>query len=118
MAKREYVAEDVDFKGIETAFTRIDPPKLGLEEVLDRLRPKMLEHRKRGVTVEQLGEALAEKGIKVSARELRHFLNKGELPGGRLKKGSRGEGEAEPLQGARAGESGEGERRASVPAAG
>ena len=57
------------------------PPKLGLKDVLDRLRSRLLEQRAKGVTVTQMHEVLKERGIEIGERSLKAFLDKGELPG-------------------------------------
>ena len=88
MARSSFIAEEIDFEGIEKSMGALEPPKLRLEEVLRRVRDKMIESRKRGVTVEQLAETLRDKGIEVGVRNLNHFIEKGELLGGRPKRGT------------------------------
>ncbi len=108
MARSSFIAEEIDFEGIEKSMGALEPPKLRLEEVLRRVRDKMIESRKRGVTVEQLAETLREKGIEVGVRNLNHFIEKGELLGGRPKRGSSpaGPSEVEPAGAAPAAEPG------------
>ena len=86
MARSKFIAEEIDFDGIERGMAALEPPKLALEEVLKRLRPRMQEQRARGVTVEQLAELLKGQGIEVGSRNLKHFIEKGELLGGRPKR--------------------------------
>ena len=86
MAPRSFVEEEIDFEGIERGMAALKPPALQLEEVLGRIRHKMVEHRKRGVTVEQLAGLLKEKGIVVSPRNLKKFIETGELLGGRSRR--------------------------------
>ena len=88
MARSSFIAEEIDFDGIEKSMAALEPPKLKLEEVLARVRDKMIESRKRGVTVEQLAETLRQKGIEVGVRNLNHFIEKGELLGGRPRRGT------------------------------
>ena len=83
MAGRRFIEEEIDFEGIERGMAALKPPALELEEVLGRIRDKMVEHRKRGVSVEQLAGVLKEKGIVVSPRNLKKFIETGELLGGR-----------------------------------
>ena len=83
MAGRRFIEEEIDFEGIERGMAALKPPALELEEVLGRIRDKMVEHRKRGVSVEQLAGVLREKGIVVSPRNLKKFIETGELLGGR-----------------------------------
>ena len=101
MAKNRFVERQVDFQGIETAFAELRPPMLALEDILGRLRPNMLGHIERGVTVEQLAEALKGKGIDVGARRLKTYLEKGELSGTRKRRMARPQAEsrsAEPSE--------------------
>ncbi len=102
MARSKFIAEEIDFDGIERGMAALEPPKLALEEVLKRLRPRMQEQRARGVTVEQLAELLKGQGIEVGVRNLTRFIEKGELLGGRPKRG-RGT-ETEPVAGENSGE--------------
>ena len=83
MARSKFIAEEIDFEGLKRGMAALEPPKLALEEVLAELRPSMLEQRKRGVTVEQLAELLRGSGIEVGVRNLKHFIDRGELLGGR-----------------------------------
>lgn len=105
MARNKFLAEEIDFEGIQRKMAALEPPKLALEEVLTRLRPGMQEQRKRGVTVEQLAQVLKETGIEVGVRNLKNFIEKGELLGGRPRRGSAAAPEREG-----AGEAGPGER--------
>ena len=94
MARGKFIEEEVDFDGIYRKMAALEPPKLELEEVLGRLRAGMIEQRKRGVSVEQIVEVLKETGIEVGVRNLKHFIEKGELLGGRAKRPA-GSGRAE-----------------------
>ena len=103
MAKEQFVEQQVDFQGIEAAFSDLRPPMLALEEILERLRPKMLGHIERGVRVEQLADALKEKGIDVGARRLRVYLERGELPGQRKRRMAAPEARSAAAAGSHAG---------------
>ena len=83
MPAKRFKESDIDFEAIENGMANLAPPKLALEEVLARLRPKMLLHRERGVSVGQLCELLGENGVEVGERSLRSFLDRGRLPGRR-----------------------------------
>ena len=115
MARGKFIAEEIDFEKIKKGMAALEPPKLALEEVLSKLRPSMHEQRKRGVTVEQLVGLLKESGIEVGVRNLKHFIDKGELLGGRPKRG-RAE-EDGPGSGERSGTGQSEGTRASAPAA-
>ena len=90
MARSKFIEEEIDFDGIQRKMAALEPPKLALEEVLGRLRQGMIDNRKRGVTVEQIAEVLKEQGIEVGVRNLRHFIERGELMGGRPRRSASG----------------------------
>ena len=83
MARREFNKAEVNFAEIEADLGRLVPPKLSLVEVLEGLRKSLVEQHSKGVTVTQMREVLAGRGIEVSKRGLRIYLEKGELPAGR-----------------------------------
>lgn len=86
MAGTSFNAADIDFEALETRIAKLKPRRLEIEEVLGRVRGKMLEQMKRGVTVAQLREALSEGGIDVAERSLKQYLEKGEWPGRKTEK--------------------------------
>ena len=81
MVARRYNESDIDFEAIDDDLAKLVPPKLGLKDVLDRPRSRLLEQRAKGVTVSQMHEVLKERGIEIGERSLKAFLDKGELPG-------------------------------------
>ena len=81
MVARRYNEADIDFGAIDGDLAKLAPPKLGLKDVLDRLRERMLEQRAKGVTVAQMHEVLKARGVEIGERSLKAFLDKGELPG-------------------------------------
>ena len=81
MVARCYNESDIDFEAIDADLAKLVPPKLGLKDVLDRLRSRLLEQRAKGVTVSQMHEVLKERDIEIGERSLKAFLDKGELPG-------------------------------------
>ena len=85
MARSRFIAAEVDFDGIRKGFGALEPPKLALAEVLGELRGEMIEHRDRGVTVEQMADVLKAKGIEVGVRNLKNFIEKGELLGAKAR---------------------------------
>lgn len=82
MAK-EFTEAEIDFEGLTKEMSRLVPPKVTMEQILDRLRETMLEQKAKGVTVAQMREVLGARSINVSERKLRNFLETGELGGGR-----------------------------------
>ena len=83
--------EAIDFEAIEGKLGKLEPPKLTLAEVMERLREKLKAQQARGVTVAQLREVLKGYGIELGEKTLRKFLETGELP---VKKPVRGKVEA------------------------
>ena len=81
MVARRYNEAEIDFGAIDGGLAKLAPPKLGLKDVLDRLRERMLEQRAKGVTVAQMHEVLKARGVEIGERSLKAFLDKGELPG-------------------------------------
>ncbi len=88
MVGRGYKEADVDFEAIGEEMGKLVPPRLSVEDVLARLRDKMVVQRKKGVSLDQMCEVLSRRGIEVGARQLKGYLEKGELPG--VKKQARG----------------------------
>ena len=86
MVARRYNEADIDFGAINADLAKLAPPKMGLKDVLDRLRERMLEQRAKGVTVAQMHEVLKARGVEIGERSLKSFLDKGELPGRRATK--------------------------------
>ena len=82
MAKA-FTEAEIDFEGLEKELSRLVPPKVTMEQLLGRLRDTMLEQKAKGVTVAQMRDVLAGRGINVSERKLRYFLDTGELGTGR-----------------------------------
>ena len=85
MVARRYNESDIDFDAIDADLAKLEPPKLSLKEVLDRLRDRLLEQQARGVTVAQMHAVLKARGIEMGERSLKVFLEKGEVPGRRAR---------------------------------
>ena len=67
MVARRYNEADIDFGAIDADLAKLAPPKMGLKDVLDRLRERMLEQRAKGVTVAQMHEVLKARGVEIGA---------------------------------------------------
>ena len=80
---RQFTEAEIDFDGVAGDLSRLVPPKVTLEEILGRLREVMLERKDKGVTVRQMVKVLDKRGINVSERKLRTFLETGQLGPGR-----------------------------------
>ena len=80
MAGRSFNEADVDFDAITGDLAKLKPPRLTLEDVLERVREPMLEKRRQGVSIAQIREVLKARGIEIGERSLKSYLEKGELP--------------------------------------
>ena len=80
MVGRSYNEADLDFDAISGDLGKLVPPRVSLEEVLARVRDQMVAQRRKGVSVAQMREVLNRRGIDISERALRIYLDKGELP--------------------------------------
>ena len=81
MPAQRFNEGDIDFEAIDADLAKLVAPKLGLKDILERLRSRLQEQRAKGVTVAQMHEVLKERGIEIGESSLRTFLEKGELPG-------------------------------------
>ena len=79
----EFIEAEIDFDGVAKELAKLAPPKVTLEQVLGRLRDTMLEQKAKGVTLKQMLAVLEGRGISVSERKLRTFLETGEMGPGR-----------------------------------
>ena len=86
---RQFTEAENDFDGVARVLSRLVPPKVTLEGILGRLREVMLERKGKGkgkgkgVTGRQMVKVLEKRGINVSERKLRTFLETGQLGPGR-----------------------------------
>ena len=89
MPARRFNEADIDFDAIDGELAKLVPPKLGLADVLERLRKRLVEQQAKGVTVAQMQEVLNANGIAITERSLRTFLTKGVLPGRKVAEAAR-----------------------------
>ena len=80
---------DIDFDAIDGELAKLAPLKLTLVDVLSRLRKRLVEQQAKGVTLPQMHEVLKSRGIDITERGLRTFLDKGVLPGRKVADASR-----------------------------
>ena len=64
---------DIDFDALDGELAKLEPPKLSLTDVLDRLRKRLVKQQAKGVTVAQMHEVLKSGGIDITERSLRTF---------------------------------------------
>ena len=81
MPARHFNEGDIDFEAIDADLAKLVAPRLGLKDILERLRSRLQEQRAKGVTVAQMHEVLKARGIEIGERSLKMFLEKGDLPG-------------------------------------
>ncbi|MCY4607889.1 MAG: hypothetical protein OXD40_04740 [bacterium] len=74
MPRTEYVETHLDFGAIADDLGAIEPPKITLRQILERIRPQLELSRKRGATYEQMSKTLKAHGIVASARAIREFM--------------------------------------------
>ena len=75
MAGKLYVLGEMDFDAMDRDLSALRPKKVGLETVLGRLRGRLANQLKRGVTVGQMREVLKSYGVSVSETRLREFID-------------------------------------------
>lgn len=78
-------AGPVDFDALAGSLRRLEPVRLTLEETLDRIREELSAARGRGVSLEQIRDALRDHGLKLAAASLAAYLETGSLAGRRRK---------------------------------
>ena len=79
---RMFREDAVDFEGIRADLAVLQPRRISEEDVLSRLRKDLIAHRKRGVVLEDLCEALKVRGVAIGVSKLRRFLETGVLEKG------------------------------------
>ena len=80
MVRWEFNKSALDFEEIEAKLGKLEPTKVTLAEVMERLRAKLNAQLARGVTVAQLRELLQGYGIELGEKTLRKYLETGKLP--------------------------------------
>ena len=80
MVRWEFNKSALDFEEIEAKLGKLEPTKVTLAEVMERLREKLNAQLARGVTVAQLRELLQGYGIELGEKTLRKDLETGKLP--------------------------------------
>ena len=77
--ERTWVEKELDFEGLSRGLRAVQPKRIGLSQVLERLGPELVAAERRGVTVVQMQEYLAEQGVRVTRQVLREFLKEREV---------------------------------------
>ena len=73
----------VDFDALAGALRRLEPVRLTFGETLDRIRDELTAARDRGVSLEQIRDALREHDLKLTVGPLSAYLETGSLSGRR-----------------------------------
>lgn len=76
---RTYREDSIDFAALEADIGALEPPRLTVQDLLDRVRPKLETMHKRGVQPEQMADALKKHGISVDPRKLANYIRTGSL---------------------------------------
>ena len=87
--QKHFNEADFNFDAIDGELAKLVPPKVSLTDVLDRLRKRLVEQHAEGVTVAQMLEVLNGRGINITERSLRTFLDRGVLPGRKVAEAAR-----------------------------
>ena len=84
MPAKRFNEADIDFDALDGELAKLEPPKLSLTDVLDRLRKRLVKQQAKGVTVAQMHEVLKSGGIDITERSLRRFCTRAYCQEGRL----------------------------------
>ena len=68
-----------DIETIQTEIAKVKPERQGYRELIDGLHRLLTERITKGATIRELESALSVKGIEVSERSLKTFLETGKL---------------------------------------
>ena len=58
MPAKRFNEADIDFDALDGELAKLEPPKLSLTDVMDRLRKRLVKQQAKGVTVAQMHEVL------------------------------------------------------------
>ncbi len=81
MSAKRFNEADIDFDALDGELAKLEPPKLSLTDVLDRLRKRLVKQQAKGVTVAQMHEVLKSGGVDITERSLRTFFGQGRVAG-------------------------------------
>ena len=79
MTERSVKVADIDLEALRGEIKKVQPERMTYQAVLEQLRPDLEAKTAEGASVRALSEALSGKGIKVSERSLKTFLETGKL---------------------------------------
>ena len=80
MTDETYVEAHIDFAGLQTKLAALNPPRIELAEVLERIRPHIERKVQEGVSAKEIAAALGEFGIRISGQRLRGWIETGRVP--------------------------------------
>lgn len=78
---RTFVEAHMDFPAIEAKLAGLEAPTITTDEAVDRVSPGIVAADRRGVTHEQIRDALKEHGIIVSLSAIGRIAKGAETPG-------------------------------------
>ena len=75
----EYVEAQIDFEAVRAKLAGLEPPRIALAEVLERIRPSIERKVQEGVSAKEIAAALGEFGIRISGQRLRGWIETGRV---------------------------------------
>ena len=80
MRQKVLKVADVDYTVIDAELAALEPPRVSLQEVLERLDGRVREMQAKGVTPEQILGVLKPHGVTISVQRFKTYLATGKLP--------------------------------------
>ncbi len=77
---RTFVEAHMDFPAIEARLAALEAPTITTDEAIERVTPQIVSAARRGVTHEQIRDALKEHGIIVSLAAISRIIAGNEAP--------------------------------------
>ena len=76
---------DLDFSAIEAKFKELEPPKITVQEAIERMLPAIRGRIADGITVDQIKEVLDAEGLKIAKTKLVRLIETNSLGSGGAK---------------------------------
>ena len=81
---RTFVEAHMNFPAIEASLASLEAPTITTDQVVDRVSPQIISAARRGVTHEQIRDALKEHGIIVPVAAINRIVAGNEVPRPRM----------------------------------